>query len=171
MIRLKKEIPMYLGIIITFLSACSNTSEQAIQYNDKIITHQQQIVNLFNKLDSSFADTINHSYQVVYQNLKTELEHQLKAMDTFPNFDDKQDFKEAYKKLLTVYLDVVNHDYAKMIELYTLPDSLYTETVKTEFLQTNKIANNRLQQAVQDFINFQKQFASEYKFNLQDEQQ
>ncbi|NSW46028.1 MAG: hypothetical protein HPY79_09480 [Bacteroidales bacterium] len=170
MTYLKNEILLFVGIFFILLSACTNKTEQAIQYNDKIITQQQQIVNLFNKLDSSFADTINQSFQKLYQNLKTEIEQQIKAIDTFPDFDSKSDFKQAYKKLLLVYNDVVNNDYAKMIKLYTLPDSLYTETIKSEFLQTNKLANDKLQQAINDFINFQKSFASTYQFSLQDQQ-
>jgi hypothetical protein len=98
-----------------------------------------------------------------------EVEHQLKSIDSFPDFDGNNQFKQEYKTLLTVYQDVVKNDYSKMIDLYTLPDSLYTQNVKDDFLQTNKIANDKLQEALNRFIEVQKQFASKYKFNLQDQ--
>lgn len=155
-------------ILVFFLSGCSNLSENAIKYNDQIISQQQKIVLLFNKLDSSFADTINHSYKVIHLDLLKEIENQLKSIDSIPNFDNKSRFKQEYKILLTVYHDVVKNDYSKMIDLYTLPDSLYTQNVKDDFLQTNKNANEKLQQALNKFIEVQKQFAMEYKFSLQD---
>ncbi|NMC99686.1 MAG: hypothetical protein GYA62_08200, partial [Bacteroidales bacterium] len=134
-----------------------------------IINQQQKIVQLFNKLDSSFADTVNQSFKTIYQELMQEVEHQLKSIDSFPDFDGNNQFKQEYKTLLTVYQDVVKNDYSKMIDLYTLPDSLYTQNVKDDFLQTNKIANDKLQEALNRFIEVQKQFASKYKFNLQDQ--
>lgn len=164
-----KTILSLIIISILFLSACSNQPEKAIKYNDQIINQQQKIVFLFNKLDSSFADTINHSFKVIHQELMQEIDNQLKFIDSFPDFEGKNQFKQEYKILLTVYQDVVKNDYAKMIDLYTLPDSLYTQNVKNDFLQTNKIANNKLQQALNKFIEVQKQFAEEYKFNLQDQ--
>ncbi|MGQ9847029.1 MAG: LIC11966 family surface protein [Bacteroidales bacterium] len=157
-------------IISAFLLfACTNISENAIKYNDQIINLQHKIVRLFNKLDSSFADTINHSFKIIHQELLQEIESQLKSIDSIPNFDNKDRFKQEYKTLLTVYYDVVKNDYSKMINLYLLPDSLYTQNVKDDFLQTNKIANEKLQHALNKFIEAQKQFAIEYKFNLQDE--
>lgn len=156
-------------ISIFFFTSCSDISENAIKYNDQIINQQQKIVFLFNKLDSSFADTINHSYKMIHQELLKEIENQIKSIDSIPSFDNKNLFKQEYKTLLTVYHDVVKNDYSKMIDLYLLPDSLYTQNIKDDFLQTNKIANEKLQQALNKFIEFQKQFATEYKFNLQDQ--
>lgn len=152
-----------------FLLACSNITENAIKYNDQIINQQQKIVSLFNKLDSSFADTINHSFKIIQQELLKEIEYQLKSIDSIPNFDNKDQFKREYKTLLITYHDVVKNDYSKMINLYTLPDSLYTQNVENDFIETNKIANEKLQQALKKFIKFQKQFANEYKFNLQEQ--
>lgn len=154
---------------VFFLFACTNLSENAIKYNDQIISQQQKIVSLFNKLDSSFADTVNHSFKLIHHELLQEIEYQIKNIDSIPNFDNKDRFKQEYKTLLTVYHDVVKNDYSKMIELYMLPDSFYTQNVKDDFLQTNKIANEKLQQALNKFIEVQKQFAKEYKFNLLDQ--
>ncbi|HNV96570.1 MAG TPA: hypothetical protein PKG63_08855 [Bacteroidales bacterium] len=164
-----KTILSLIIISILFFGACTNQSEKAINYNDQIINQQQKIVQLFNKLDSSFTDTVNQSFKTIYQELMQEVEHQLKSIDSFPDFDGNNQFKQEYKTLLTVYQDVVKNDYSKMIDLYTLPDSLYTQNVKDDFLQTNKIANDKLQEALNRFIEVQKQFASKYKFNLQDQ--
>ncbi len=156
-------------VLIIFLSACSNKTEDAIKYNDQIISKQQIVVQWFNKLDSSFTDTINQSYKTIHQQIISEIKSQFGFIDSLPAFDKKEEFKNAYKELLSVYDDVIKNDYQKMIDLYSMPDSLYTQNVKNEFLQTNKFANEKLQNALNKFIDFQKQFASNYKFNLQEE--
>lgn len=156
-------------VLILFLSACSNKTEDAIKYNDQIISKQQRIVQWFNKLDSSFTDTVKQSYKTIHQELIKEITNQFKFIDSLPAFDKKDEFKNEYKKLLSVYEDVIKNDYQKMIDLYSMPDSLYTQNVKNEFLQTNQFANEKLQNALNKFIEFQKQFSSYYKFNLQEE--
>ena len=138
-----KTILSLIIISILFFGACTNQSEKAINYNDQIINQQQKIVQLFNKLDSSFADTVNQSFKTIYQELMQEVEHQLKSIDSFPDFDGNNQFKQEYKTLLTVYQDVVKNDYSKMIDLYTLPDSLYTQNVKDDFFISDIFTNSK----------------------------
>lgn len=163
----------FLSLIIislVFISSCSNKTEEAIKYNDQVISMQRKIVQLFNKLDSSFIDTISQSYKNIHQQIISEIESQFRFIDSLPAFDNKEDFKNAYKELLKVYDDILKNDYQKIIDFYSLPDSLYTQKINDELLKTNELINEKFQDALNKFINFQKQFASEYHLILQEDE-
>ncbi len=151
-----------------FIFSCQNKTDEAIKYNDNIIIQQQKIVQLFNRLDSSFADTIHQSFIENHKLLSREINRQFHFIDSLPSFNNDSSFKSEYKKLLTIYRDVVQNNYTKMIELYTLPDSLYTQSIKDEFLNIYKQSNEQLQNAINEFIKFQQSFAKKYNFSLQE---
>ncbi len=158
---------LVIVLILSFIFACNSLTDEAINYNDAIISKQQTIVNLFNSLDSSFSDTIHKTFVTHYEKLKTEIEQQLNTIDTaIKPFNGSDDFKNAYKELLKSYNEVVNNEYKQLVDWYSLPDSLFTEDVLAEFRKTYQLANEKLEQALNRFREFQKQFASTYKFNL-----
>jgi CHASE3 domain sensor protein len=156
---------LFLSIAFFFF-ACNNKTDKAIEYNDSIISLQQRIVKLFNQLDSSFADTINHTYLNKFNELKNEIKNQLQKVDSFENFDGSNEFKERYKKLLSVYNQVLIEDYQKLISYYSMPDSEFTQQIVDEFNNTYKTANEKIDKALNDFIEFQKNFAKKYGFTL-----
>lgn len=155
-----------IAFLIIALYACTNLTDEAIKYNDHIITKQQQIVSLFNKLDSSFSDTIHKSYITNYQKLQTEIDVQMKQIDSLHPFNGSTDFKEKYKALLQTYHEILSTNYKKMIEWYSLPDILFTQQIADSFTQTYQNANRKIEQAVNEFIEYQNKFAKEYNFTL-----
>jgi ABC-type multidrug transport system fused ATPase/permease subunit len=164
-----KSLSFLIFIIsASMIVACSSSTEKAIEYNDAIIAKQQTIVGLFNKLDSSFNDTANHMHSQIHQKLLNEIKSQLSTIDTIKSFNNKDDFKREYKKLLEVYKQVADSEYSKLIEIYSLPDSLYTKVEQDKFTQLWNESSQKIQHAVADFISFQKKFATTYKFTLSD---
>ncbi|MCX7862416.1 MAG: hypothetical protein N2449_05415 [Bacteroidales bacterium] len=160
-----KHIVYYLVIFIIFLS-CKNLTDEAIKYNDQIISQQQKIVHLFNQLDSSFADTTTRSYNEYYTQLKNEIQNQQKQIDSLPPFNGSYEFKEQYKQLLNVYFDAVNTDYKKMIDWYNLPDNQFSQAIADSFNNSYQNANKKIEHAVNKFLEFQYNFAKEYNFSL-----
>ncbi len=160
----------YLLYVLIFavvaFHACNNLTDEAIKYNDHIITKQQKIVSLFNKLDSSFSDTVHKSFITNYEKLQHEIELQIKQTDSLKPFNGSTEFKEKYKTLLQAYLEVLTTDYKKMIDWYSLPDILFTQQIADSFTQTYQNANQKIEQAVNEFIEFQNKFAKEYHFTL-----
>ncbi len=161
-----KQYFILLLVIIAVITACSSSSDEAIKYNDAIIAKQQEVVNLFNKLDSSFSDTLDFSFIQFHQKLCNEIQSQLKTLDTIKPFDNKDDFKNEYKKLLLVYKQVADSDYSKLIKIRSLPDSLYTDVQHNTFIHIWEQSSQKIQHAINDFILFQKKFANTYKFTL-----
>lgn len=155
-----------LTVLSIFFISCNNTTNEAIKYNDLIISKQQKIVTLFNKLDSSFVDTINKTYIQNYETLKKEIEQQLSFIDSLHPFNGSNSFKDEYKLLLESYNEALKNEYQKMIEWNALPNDQFTQEVSNKFYQTYNNVNKKIENAINRFIDFQKSFAEEYKFNL-----
>jgi|YNPMSStandDraft_1061717.scaffolds.fasta_scaffold00378_10 hypothetical protein len=158
-----------LIVLSFFVYACSNLTNEAIKYNDLIIERQQKIVSLFNKLDSSFVDTINKSYIQNLEILKKEIENQFTFIDTIASFNGSDEYKNEYKTLLNAYYETLNNEYQNMIEWNSLPNEQFTKEVSDKFYKTYENANKKIEKAVNKFIEFQKSFAQKYKFNLIDQ--
>ncbi len=162
-----KAFNYYVLVMLSiFFVACSNLTDEAIKYNDLIIEKQQKIVSLFNKLDSSFADTISKSYIQNFEILKKEIESQLKFIDSINSFNNSNEYKNKYKNLLQAYKNVLLNEYQMIVEWNSLPYEQFTKEISDKFYQTYENANKNIEKAVNKFIEFQKSFANEYKFNL-----
>jgi hypothetical protein len=154
--------------LITCLSSCAPTKEEAMNYNDKIIKEQKKVIKAENEVISAIKDK-NMDILVVQglnEGLSRQVDESIAAIEKLEKFDGNTDFKDAALKFMKIYREVVSKDYKAWIDNLKIPiDKLTNEDLSQEKIIVADL-NRKLNNANADFVNAQKDFALKYKFTL-----
>lgn len=148
-----KPLFTVLFLLVFLATACGPDKEDAIAYNDQIIALVNGSVEVINDLD----DGLKHWREVDSRKLLADsrgrlegIRDSLKALEPFKK--DKG-FRDASVQLVEVYLAATDAEYAKLFQLYALPDSLYGDAqekeakallddIEAKFLQAEALADS-----------------------------
>jgi len=150
------------------LSSCTPTTNDAVKYNDSMIDEQIKIVKLFDSLEKCLDSNLTGQLLPVHKKLLKQIETSTEIINKVEDFDKSNDYKRNIKTLFEVYKDVAESEYNKIIEIYLLPDTLYTKEIEQKFNSYYESAYNKIKTQMEKFDKFQKGFSKKYGFELVD---
>jgi hypothetical protein len=176
-----------LLLFIVFCSSCNQkpSQEEAIDFNDKIVEDQlaylekeNAFINAmeYNYNDYSTDDTIPDaakeeavsSLQETYENLKKFTEEKLKEYKESEAFDKEDVFRQAFIDYLSSYKKLIDNQYFELMEIqsFFLQNFEVTEKMIVDWDTLKEEVEQSAEKIEKDFEEAQLQFASQYEFEL-----
>jgi len=163
---MKKTIYMMFGsLVLMSFFACGPTKEDAIKYNDAIITEQRKVVDKENELTGAIKNNAPNLDQIL-EGLLKQVEESTAAVTKMEDFDKKSDFKDAALKLFAVYKDVATIEYKAWLANLKTPIEKVDDKVLAEETELVKKINEKIDKALGEFTKAQDDFAAKYKFEI-----
>ncbi len=164
---MKRSFYYFLILSNLLLISCSPSKEEAIKYNDSMIEEQLKIVSLFDSLNYCLDSNISQQLLPIQKKLSNQIEESLKKINKIEEFDKNSNYKKNIEALFNVYKDITNNEYYKIINIYILPDSLYSneEEVKLNIFWNE--AFKKVQNQLVEFNKVQVDFSKKYNFKLE----
>ena len=185
---MKRYSLLFIAIFCIILNSCKPSSDKAQNYYsdilkqlDLIVEKESVMIQFINmemqKTDTNFTskskikiqDTTNLILEIdaSYLDFKGQIDKSLVELEKVSDFNGKSDLKNAAVDLCKEYKNVVADEYVDVIKIVKIPLSLYTEEDDNKFLELTETIDNKLQVKIDVYVKILKNFASEYKFELQ----
>jgi len=174
-------------MIALFFVACNTapTTEEAIAFNDKIIADQTQYL----EYETVFIDALSYSYddyitedtipyeavekavkelEESYASLNAFVEENIEKYDKMEAFDEEDIFRLAFIDYLESYKELIKNEYAELMEIqkYYLKELEVTDDMIVKWDPLIEAAEQKGKKTESDFENKQKEFATQYTFEL-----
>jgi hypothetical protein len=185
---MKRYSLLVIAIFCIILNSCKPSSDKAQNYYsdilkqlDLIVEKESVMIQFINmemqKTDTNFTskskikiqDTTNLVLEIdaSYLDFKNQIDKSLVELEKVSDFNGKSELKNAAIDLCKEYKSVVADEYIAVIKIVKIPLSLYTEDDDNKFLEFTETIDNKLQEKIDVYVKILKNFASEYKFELQ----
>ncbi len=178
-------------ILTTYsLSSCGPSTQDALDYFDKIISYQEVVIEKeeilqeaifelveedtgeqkFIEIDEKHEKKLLQGIEDAHKDLVSAIDSSLESLRQLKAFNENSALKDAAMKMLVVYKEVASEEYLIIIDLIKKPADAFTESDNKYFneLWVNTI-NIKLNKAIDDFSRVQHDFAGLWNFDLEDE--
>jgi hypothetical protein len=167
---MKKLFAIISSLFVSaILVSCGPSTDDAVKYNDELVNQQTKVFEKETALIEAISKNMPEKLDLLYGDLKKQIDESIAAVDKMESFDGKTDFKDAAMKVFTAYKEVVDNEYKEMIKYSKVPDTLYTPEDDDKVIALSKKIDDKLNKSVDDFVQVQKSFAEKYKFELTSE--
>ncbi len=167
---MKTKISVILStfVLVMFFVSCGPTKEDAIKYNDKIISEQRKVVDKENDLTRYIKSgtLTNDKLDENYNNLSKQVGESIDAVNKIEAFDGKTDLKDATLQFFSVYKSVIGKEYKEWILNLKTPLDKVDQKVLDEETYIVKTINDKLDEAHNIYKTAQNNFAAKYKFEI-----
>ena len=166
-----KKIGIYtLGLMFALLfSQCGPTTEDAISYNDQIITEQLDVIDVINKLDDAVMTYDSKQIETALEAAKLQIEKSTKALKEIGGLDDDNQLVDACSELFKMFESQLTGEYAEQYSIYSARDTgNYTEAAAARSEELFKLIDDKYFPAHDKFIKAQSEFAVRWGFELID---
>ncbi len=157
-----------LAIIAMVIVSCGPSKDQAINYNDKIIKEQ---VEMIRKIDLVFGALKNYKdhYEMdfTYAEAMKQIETGTDVVSKMDKFDGETGLKDVALKLFATYKSVMQNEIKKMIDISKLTDDMYTPEIEAEFNRLSDITIKKMDDGLNELNAVQATFADKYKFEIE----
>ncbi len=150
-----------MAIAMVFTS-CEPRSQKAAEYNDSIISHQIEISDAFDALDTTFNEYVPKDMDYAHLMLRSKIETGQRVLDTLGTFKDDPLLLDAAHELFQFYEDISNAEYVEMINIMKIPDSLYTQEDQERASEVETRIISRFTGAQKKFTDAQVEFGEKY---------
>lgn len=147
-------------LLILLLSQCGPTKQDAINYNETIITDQKAVINAINNLENAFGTYDTIKIEKALQNAKQQLASAKSSLQKTGGFNEKNEFYDAIMTLYNLFEKQLNKEYAEQLKIYKLPEEEYTKEKEDRFNELSIILNKdydivsaKVHTAQQNFVN------------------
>lgn len=131
-------------------------------YNDGIIDHQVKIIDAIDSLENSFEDYRIDKMKLYRNRLDTEISQGISFLNSVGSYDDDASLIASAKILFETYKQLSDHDYPIIIEVLSMPDSLFSEQDQQRLFDQQTIVNDKITKAHNDFLVKQKAFGKRH---------
>jgi hypothetical protein len=165
---MKKIFLLFSFVFAATLISCGPTTDDAIKHNDKIVADQKKMLELESNFVNSIIDNakisiIENNYGKYIDFLK-ETEQKYADMKSF---DDKDTFRKAMIDLVGTFKKVAENEYKEMLDIFKKDIDELSEKDFNRWEELTNIIDEKEGKANNAFLDAQKEFAKEYKFELQ----
>ncbi len=165
-----KRIGIYtLGLMFVLLfSQCGPTKEEdAINYNDQIISEQLGVINSINDLTNAVATYDSKQIEEALNAAKTQVEKSILALDKIGGFDDDTIFVDECRTFFKVLESQINSEYTEQFEIYAERDAgNYTDEDITRIKELYELIDSVYYPANERFTKVQKDFSEKWAYDL-----
>ena len=170
-LRMKKLFLLLIlasaGIVL--MDSCGPSKEEAVKYNDTLISLQDLIV----EKDDAFINSHDSSPAYIKE-CHTELLSQVNASrdvtEKMGPFDDYDDFRQACLEFLKSYKGVVENEYVGMMEVVSKPDSMITVEDDSLYAELFDASIDKIEMAASKLTGAQEAFSQKYHFQVAKQQ-
>ncbi len=163
---------LFIAVGVLFLGACN--TQDPVKYNNDLITEQLKIVEKIDDLKKAI-DNFNvlspevaiDQMNIAYDNAVFQIDSGLLKVKNMENFKDDATLKNGATELFTNYKSVVENEYKNVIELYKIPDNMFTKEDSEKLEKLLQEGNEKLSLAYVDFQKVQQTFATDNKLKLE----
>ncbi|MBK9793829.1 MAG: hypothetical protein IPP60_12260 [Sphingobacteriales bacterium] len=153
-----KHLFIFCFLLITSFSIYAN-SEDAIAYNDKIVSEQTKIgeaILAFSTNPNDFSLT----------QIRTQAENSLGVLNGMKPMDGNKDFLVAAKALFKFYAGITKNEYKKILELIQEKDKYTSEQITAKINELTESISKKEVPLDAQFKDAQVAFAKKYNFTL-----
>ena len=168
-----KKIFGIITVILLLLSVQSCKRETAKMYNNKIITQQVKVVRKIDNLKKSIDDynilpasEALKNMSAAYDSAVFQIDTSIALIKKMVPFKNDNSLQQAAIKLFTEYKSTIEQNYKQVIELYKLPDQMFTTKDQHKLTRLMKEAKAKLMKSFNDFSSVQKKFGEKNKLSL-----
>ena len=162
------KLNIFLPIIAAtvLLSSCGPTTNDAVKFNDQIVTAQKGCVqgekDFYKSCDGLNAEEIKASYQ----KFSARVDSSLALIQSVKEEKEFASFKDNALKLATAYRSLMPNEYKEYARIYSIPSEKYTAQDSTKCVEVATKINTALNPVVNSFIAEQEAFAKQWNFIL-----
>lgn len=164
--NIMKKLFSILGAItlIVFLQSCEQ--ESAVEYNNAIISNQQEIVYKIDNLKKAIDkynilpqdEAINLMNQA-YDSVIFQIDTAISFINNVEAIKNDNGLKDAALSLFDQYKEIIEVDYKQIIELYKIPDPLFKVSDQQQLDSLLELSNQKLDDALNAFVQVHNEFS------------
>ena len=144
------------------LYACDTLSDQAVRYNDRILTVQAKISTAFTRMDSALSSFEEREMEYAQKILDAEIIKGQRLLDTIGAFNGDSTLLKAARHLFNFYEGAAEEQYPQLMVILGKPDSLYTRADQLEAYRLDSIIRTEFRAAHDTFVSGQQIFWEKY---------
>ncbi len=165
---MKKLITISSALILFLMfSQCGPTSEQAMEYNDKLITDQLAVINAINDVDNAFTTYDPAKIEPAIIVAKNKVEESMKALEELGGFNETTEFKDATMSLYKLFKEQLENEYSEQLQIYKLPEEEYTTEKQDRYNELQKLIDDKYTLVSNKFVAIQVEFSKRWNFTLE----
>ena len=147
-----------------FFTACGPSKDDAIKYNDTLISLQELIV----EKDDVFLNSQGNadSLKMAHTELLNQVNATIKATEKIGAFDDYNDFHKACLEFLGNYKGVVEKEYTILMSVVSKPDSLISLEDNELYDSAYDVSIDKIEMAAARLNTAQEEFAKKFNFKI-----
>ncbi len=153
-----KELSLFL-VLSFILTKCAPTTDDAVNYNNKLTNIELNVIDKINALDNAFATYDPALIEPAMNEAISEIEKAVKKVEEIGDFDGNSEFKDALLNLLNILKKHLNNEYKEQLEIYKLPNDKYTETEENRYNELLDKIEEEYTEAFRKFADAQQKFA------------
>jgi len=157
-----------LVFLISLLSACKPSAEDAINYNDQMISEQAKVATVLDSLNQLIKNKDTLNITSFYNKTLEEVKKSIDSIQKTTDFNKEPDYKNQMLKLLKTYQSLTENEYHQVIDICLISDSSLTKDTLAFLNKTLLQINDKISVQMKEFTHFQQDFAKKYEFSLVD---
>jgi len=160
---MKRTTLFFIQIIVLLMfTQCSPTTEEALEYNDKLIAEESEVINLMTALEEAIVKNDLVQIELTINAAKKQLRLSTTVLEKMGGFDNNTNFYDATIDLYKLFDAQLNNEYAEQFELCKLGDQ--RDAYRLNELQTQ--IDKRYNIIFNNFLDAQLDFSKEWNFEM-----
>jgi hypothetical protein len=175
-------------ILITYsVSSCGPSTNDALNYFDKIISFQEAVILKEEALQNAVSELIEDDSVYTHSELSDDetvlldkvdsahkelldvIDSSLQALKDVESFNNSTLLRDAARTMLATYREVGLNEYVNIIKLLRKPEHTFTESDNKYFNELwVKTINLKLNKAIDDFTQSQLDYAKSWNFDMEE---
>lgn len=163
---------LLIGIVVA-IQSCEKQSP--VEYNNGIIAHQVKIVEKIDELKKAIdnynvlpPDVAIDEMNIAYDKAVFQIDSGISFIQNVEDFKGDNSLKNGAGKLFITYKEIIEGEYKSIIELYKIPDAMFTTEDSEKLEVLSEESNKKLKTAYEDFIKVQKKFEADNNLKLEE---
>lgn len=166
----KLSVMLFIAFGIMMIS-CKPTSQQAADFNNKIIDQTDAVITAYNQFiktwqNYEFGDPDLSDLKADFNDLKDQIKTSMDEISKLKKFDGKNEFKDAATEYLSSYKSVVENEWTKIMDILKKGED-FDKSDASKCDKLAKAIDDQTGDADDKFFKFQKEFAKKYNFRLE----
>lgn len=163
---MQKQFLPFIGILF-LLSSCGPTKDDAINFNDRIVSAQKSCL----KAEGDFYDVCDKlnptDIKKAFEDFETSVNACIKKIENAEAHEEFDAYKQSAANLLKAYKEMLSKEFSEYARLYSIPTEEYTKEDEDEQKELAAKINTSLNLLNKNFIDEQERFADKWDFRLE----
>jgi len=153
-------------LLVALFSQCSPTTEEALDYNDKLIEDETKIMNVITALEEVMTTFNPTKISIVMNDAKKQLKISRASLENMRGFDGDTEFYDATMGLYDMFDNQLNTEYKMQYEICKNNVGNIGQEQLLELGQLQKQIDDSYNFVFGKFLSAQKNFSKKWKFEV-----